>query len=208
MTLAVLSPDARRRLLRFDAADEARFIPDSGNDCSPSSVLLRDEGPRDDAVVRTEVDRCGDSVTDEWAPNVPASASRDPCLEGGGGGGDFRLAVVVALLATSPGVSSTPELGASRECCDNSVKDELLRDGISAEECRSWLCLRARGTGGGVLFCCKEFDRLSDSLGPSVEGDALSRFFSKAVMCDSGGDDTGVGGSGLLVSDTLRGLAT
>ena len=206
MTLAVLSLDARRRLLRFDAVDEARFIPGSGNDCSPSSVLLREEGSRDDAVVRTEVDRCGNSVADESALDEPMSVNRDPCLEGGGGGGDFRLAVVVPLLATSPGVASTLEFGAPRECCDDSVKDELLRDGFSAEECRSWLCLRARGTGGGVLFCCREFDRLSDSLGLSAEDNMLFRLFSEILACDAGGDDTGVGGSGLLVSDPLRGL--
>ena len=204
----MLSLDARRGLPRFDAVDEARFIPGSGNDGSPSSVLLRDEGPRDAAVVRTEVDRCGNSVTDELALNEPISVRRNPCLEGGGGGGDFRLAVVVALLATSPDVSSTPKFGASREYCDDSVKDELLCDGFSAEECRSWLCLRARGTGGGALFCCREFDRLSDSFGLSTGGDVLSRLFSEVVICDSGGDDTVVGGSGLLVSDTLRGLVT
>lgn len=48
------SPNARRRLLRFDAVDAVR---DTGTSGSPSSVLLREDGPRDDPVVRTEVDR-------------------------------------------------------------------------------------------------------------------------------------------------------
>lgn len=49
-----LSPDARRRLLRFDAVDAVR---DTGTSGSSSSVLLREDGPRDDPVVRTEFDR-------------------------------------------------------------------------------------------------------------------------------------------------------
>lgn len=65
------------------------------------------------------------------------SDNRAPCLEGGGGGGDFRLAVVVALLAISPGVGITPGAGTSRECCDDSVREELLLDRFSADECRS-----------------------------------------------------------------------
>jgi hypothetical protein len=60
-----------------------------------------------------------------------------PRLEGGGGGGDFKLAVVVILLATSPGVGTTPAVGTSREFCDDSVRDELLRDRFSAEDCRN-----------------------------------------------------------------------
>jgi hypothetical protein len=57
MTLPALSLDAIRRLLRFDAVDDVRFIAGSGKGSSPSSVLLREDGPCDDAVVRTEVER-------------------------------------------------------------------------------------------------------------------------------------------------------
>lgn len=52
--LPVLSPDAKRRLLRFEAVDAARETGSSG---SPSSVLRREDGPCDEPVVRTEVDR-------------------------------------------------------------------------------------------------------------------------------------------------------
>ena len=150
MALPVLSLDAMR-LLRFDAVDAVR---DTGSSGSPSNVLVRDNGPRDEPVVRTEVERWGSSVDEELALGEPMSDSRAPCLEGGGGGGAFRLAVVAALLVTLPGVEVTPGAGTSRECCDDSVREELLLDRFSAEECRSWLCLRARGTGGGALFCC------------------------------------------------------
>lgn len=33
------------------------------------------------------------------------------------------------------------------------MRDELLRDLFVVVDVRSWLCLRARGTGGGVRFC-------------------------------------------------------
>lgn len=98
------------RLLRFEAGRE------DGRSASPSSVLLRDEGPRDEPVVRTEVERWGSSVEDEFALDAPMSERRAPCRDGGGGGGAFRLGAVVALLATSPGVGATPEAGASRDC--------------------------------------------------------------------------------------------
>lgn len=204
--LPVLSLDARRRLLRFEAVDDVRFIPGSGNGGSPSRVLLREDGPCDESVVRTEVERWGNSFEDELALDAPISDSRAPCLEGGGGGGDFTLAVVVALLATSPGVGTTPGAGASTECCDDSVSEELLLDLFSTDECRSWLCLRARGTGGGALFCCREFVRLSDSPSPSAGGDVL--LVSEVSICSGWDDRTGVGGSGLFVSDVVRGLAT
>lgn len=155
-------------------------------------------------MVRIEDERCGSSVEDELALDAPMSDSRAPCLEGGGGGGDFKLAVIVALLATSPGVGTTPEAGPSRECCDDSVREELLRDLFSADECRSELCLRARGTGGGALFCCKEFDLLNDSPSLSAGGDVF--FISGVSICNGGVDNMGVGGSGLFVSEVFRGL--
>lgn len=70
----------------------------------------------------------------------PMSDRRAPRLDGGGGGGGaFELGVVVALLATSPGVGITPADGTSRECCDDKVNDELLLDLVSAnaDDCRS-----------------------------------------------------------------------
>jgi hypothetical protein len=170
MALPILSLDAIRMLLRFEAVDKVRFTSGTGGSASPSNVLLREDGPCAEPVVRTEFDRCGNSVVDELVLDVPISDNRAPCLDGGGGGGDFRLVAVVALLATSPGIVT------SRECCDDNVREELLRDRVSAEDCRSWLCLRARGTGGGALFwVCKEFDRLSGSASLSVGGCMLSR---------------------------------
>lgn len=130
---APLSLDARRRLLRFEAVEAVRERGTSG---SASSVLLREDGPRDEPVVRTEVDRWGSSVEDELV-DEPISERRAPCLDGGGGGGAFELGVVVALLATSPGVGVTPVDGTSRECCDDNVNDELLLDLVSADDCRS-----------------------------------------------------------------------
>ena len=79
--------------MRFDAVDAVR---DTGSSGSPSSVLLREDGPCDEPVVRTEIERWGSSVEDELTLDEPISDNRDPCLDGGGGGGDFRLAVVVA----------------------------------------------------------------------------------------------------------------
>lgn len=200
-----LSAD-RMRLLRFDDVRE------TGSSGSFSIVLLRDEGPRDEPVVRTEVDRWGSSVEDELALDAPMSDSRAPRLEGGGGGGDFKLAAVVALLAISPGVGLTPVTGTSLECCDESVREELLLERFSADECRSWLCRRAKGTGGGARFCL-EFERLSGSSRLSSGGDAVLWDFPAASRgcggCGGCGDDsTGVGGSGLLVSEMLRGLVT
>lgn len=130
-----LSLDARRILLRFDAVEAVRDMGASG---SPSSVLLREDGPRDEPVVRTEVVRWGSSVEDELTLDEPMSDRRAPCLEGGGGGGGaFELGVVVALLATSPGVGVTPTGGTSRDCCEDNVNDELLLDLVSADDCRS-----------------------------------------------------------------------
>lgn len=131
MTLPVISLDAVRRLLRFDVVDDVRFTSGTRVDRSPSNVLLREDGPWDEPVVRTDVDRWGSSVVDELALDVPMSDNRAPCLEGGGGGGDFRFAAVVASLATSPGV------WISTDCCDDSVREELLRDRCSTEECRN-----------------------------------------------------------------------
>lgn len=129
-----LSPDTRRRLLRFDAVEAVR---DTGTSDSPSSVLLCEDGRRDEPAVRTEVDRCAKSVKDTFALDEPMSDSGAPCLDGGGGGGAFELGVVVALLAISPGVGVTPAVGSSREYCDDNVKDELLLDPTSADEYRS-----------------------------------------------------------------------
>jgi hypothetical protein len=102
----------------------------------------------------------------------------------------------------------TPAGGTSRECCDDNVNDELLLDLFSADDCRSWLCLRAKGTGGGALFCCSEFDLLNDSSSLSNGGDVLLRGLSGVSMFSGGGDRMGVGGSGLVVSEVFRGLVT
>ena len=102
----------------------------------------------------------------------------------------------------------TPDTGTSRDCCDDSVREELLPERFSADECRSWLCRRARGTGGGALFRCREFDRLKGSSSLSEGGDVLPWIFSGVSVFSAGGDRMGVGGSGLLASDVFRGLVT
>lgn len=98
------------RLLRLEAVRE------TGISRSPSSVLLREEGPWEEFVVRTEMDRWGSSVDDEFALDEPMSERRAPCREGGGGGGAFAPAAVVMALAISPGVGVTPSGGMSTDC--------------------------------------------------------------------------------------------
>lgn len=191
-------------MMRLFLLEEVREVANSG---SPSRVLLREDGPCEELFVRVEVERCGSSVDEELALDAPISDSRAPCLEGGGGGGAFVLAAVVTLLALSPGVGFTTETGTSLECCDDSVREELLLDRCSTDECRSWLCRRARGTGGGALFCL-EFDRLNGSSTFSADGDVACRVFAGASMYGECEDGTGVGGSGLLVSDVFRDLVT
>ena len=66
-----------------------------------------------------EVD--GSSMLEELALELPTFASRAPYREGGGGGGDFALDMGSWLVAV--GVC-----GASMECCEVTVRFELLRD--------------------------------------------------------------------------------
>lgn len=70
-------------------------------------------------------------MLDESALDVLMSANLAPCLERGGGGGDFATDKGSFLLGT--GLAGA----ASTECCEDSVRLELLRDLLSAEEVRS-----------------------------------------------------------------------
>ena len=97
---------------------------------------------------------------------------------------------------------------ASVECCDEMVKDELLRDLLPAVEVRSWLCLRARGTGGGTLFCGGASGVGPDSLDLCCVGAGRCWETSCELMCVGGAKLTGVGGSGLFTSELSRGCVT
>lgn len=90
MLLPVLSPDTFRWVLRLDDIDEARCTLGAGDEGWDSKVLRRDEGGSGtDLGVRPELERCGSSVLEEFALELPRFASRAPCREGGGRGGDF-----------------------------------------------------------------------------------------------------------------------
>jgi hypothetical protein len=57
---------------------------------SESKVFLQgDDVPWADSVVRTEAERCGSSVLDEFALEKPMFENRAPWRGGGGGGGDL-----------------------------------------------------------------------------------------------------------------------
>lgn len=86
------------------------------------------------------------------------------------------------------------------------VRLELLRDLFPDVDVRSWLCLRASGTGGGVFFCGFGTSVAArDSLGYCCAGGACCCDESCVLMCKAEGETTGVGGSGLLTSELSLG---
>jgi hypothetical protein len=90
MLLPMLSPDTFRWVLRVDDIEEARCTLGAGDEGWDSRVLRRDNGGSGtDLGIRPELDRCGSSVLEEFALELPRLASRAPWREGGGGGGDF-----------------------------------------------------------------------------------------------------------------------
>jgi hypothetical protein len=89
----MLSPET----VRLDATDELRWRSEG----SGSSILRRE-----DCAVRVEVERCGRSVLGEFAPDVLLSVSLAPCLERGGGGGDFAADKESLLLWAGLGAAS------------------------------------------------------------------------------------------------------
>jgi len=110
--LLVLSPETVRWP---DATDELRWIEDEES----WSVALRRKGAG--AGARVDVPRCGSSAVDEFALELVMLVSFAPCLERGGGGGDFSVAKGSLVLGAGlGGVAST-------ECCEPRVNDELLR---------------------------------------------------------------------------------
>lgn len=184
--------------MREDEMDEVRPTGDAG---SESSVLRRED--ERSFVERMEAVRWGSSVLDELALDVLVSFKRAPCRERGGGGGDF--ATDKGSLVVGVGLRS----GASIECWDVMVREELLRDRLLVVEERSWLCLRARGTGGGARFCGFDTSGVSsESLECCFSGAGRCCEVSCELMCCCWGDATGVGGSGLLVSELSFGAAT
>lgn len=112
--------------MREDEMDDVRRMGDAG---SESSVLrLEDEMP---CVERIDAVRWGSSVLEELALDVLVSFKRAPCLERGGGGGDFETDK--GSLVVGVGLRS----GASIECWDVMVREELLRDRFAVVEERS-----------------------------------------------------------------------
>lgn len=151
MEFEALSLETARCVGRVEEMEEARWrSTPEGELGSESRVLRREEdvvgGFWADVAVRTEDERWGSSVLEELALEVLISASFAPCRERGGGGGDFAVDRGSLLLGAGLG------RGGSIDCWEDMVRDELLRDLFPAVEDRNWLCLRARGTGGGVLF--------------------------------------------------------
>jgi hypothetical protein len=130
VALAVLSLETTRWVGRLDAIDEVRRRSIAGAGDSESRVLRRESCPG--VVVRTEPERCGSSVLEEFALEVLMSDSLAPCLERGGGGGDFAMEDGSLLLWAA-------EIGKefSTECCEDMVREELLRDLFPAVDVRS-----------------------------------------------------------------------
>jgi hypothetical protein len=89
VALPVLSLETTRWEGRLDAMDEVRRRSAAGDGDSESRVLRRESYPG--VVVRIEPERCGSSVLEEFASEVLMSDSLAPCLERGGGGGDFAI---------------------------------------------------------------------------------------------------------------------
>jgi hypothetical protein len=85
----VLPPET----LRCDDMELVLFTPAAGEDRGSESMVLRREegGSGMDRAVRTELERCGSSVWEEFALELLRFAKRAPWREGGGGGGDFAL---------------------------------------------------------------------------------------------------------------------
>jgi hypothetical protein len=111
LRLPVLSFDTTREVLRLDEIEDVRRTSTAGDVGSDSSVLrLDDDTPWAGFTVRTEVERCGNSVLDESALDVLMSVSFAPCLERGGGGGDLAIDSGSLLLGFGLG------RGASTEC--------------------------------------------------------------------------------------------
>jgi hypothetical protein len=194
--LPVLPPET----LRFEDMELVRFTPGAGDDgFSESMVLRRDEGGSGiDRAVRTELDRCGSSVLEELALGLLRCANRAPWREGGGGGGDFAPEIGSWLCGIGL-------VRASTECWEFIVRLELLRDlfPVVVVVVLSWLCRRARGTGGGARFCRAEpSDAVEDSLlrDGGIGGD-WSDVVSCVLMWSGCGATLGVGGSGLFMSE-------
>jgi hypothetical protein len=90
MLLPLLSFETTRGVLRVDEMEEVRRILAAGDAGSESKVFRRDVvASSAEPAVRTELERCGSSVLEEFALDEPMSVNLAPCRERGGGGGDF-----------------------------------------------------------------------------------------------------------------------
>lgn len=67
-------------------------------------------------------------MLDELALEVLMSASLAPCRDRGGGGGDFTVDIRSLLLGAGL------RRGGSIDCCEDMVRDELLRDLFPVED--------------------------------------------------------------------------
>lgn len=65
-----------------------------------------------------------------------------------------------------------PEL--SVECCEDMVKEESLLDRLPIVDVRSWDCLLAIGTGGGIFFWIEGVSEWLDDLLARVSRDGSS----------------------------------
>jgi hypothetical protein len=114
-----------------DDMDDVRFTPRTGDDGSEVSMPPREDlWPDAEDPACKEPERCGSSVLEELALEVLMLASRAPCRERGGGGGDFATDIGSLLLDT--GLARV-----SMVCCDDMVREELLRDLFPPVEVRS-----------------------------------------------------------------------
>lgn len=118
---------------------------------------FRDVGASGEAETfarRIEDVREGSSEVEEFAVEAPPLVTEDPWRrDGGGGGGTFwngdevedGMSLGLGILGVSSGNSDM-------ECREEVVRFEPLRERFPPEDVRSWLCLRASGTGGGIFF--------------------------------------------------------
>lgn len=200
MLLFVLSLETAREAVRAERMEDVRVRPD-GEEGSEVSVVRREErGFGEDAVGRAMAES---SVEEDSALEVFIVGRALPWRrEGGGGGGALWIAV---WWGANSWLWEESMGGRSVECCEDMVREELLRDRLPVVELRNWLCRLARGTGGGTFFCGRvgaASDMLAVSLSLVSASDAVSSEASCEMMCTGAEVGMGgVGGSGLFRSE-------
>jgi hypothetical protein len=90
------------------------------------------------------------------------------------------------------------KMDCSVECCEDVVRVELLLDRLPTVEVRSWDCLLAIGTGGGIFFWREGVSEwFDDPLARVSRGGGSSRVLSWESTCVDG-ERMGGSGSGLF----------